>query len=151
MNLYVETYLLSNVYKWTTLIQTTKFKYNPIDNYDGEETETLTITKTGSDTNTGNAKIGEQTTQYQTAPYNVPPVNTDNTLQGAQENTSSSTTTYDTTDKHVKEFKRHGNMGTTSTQSMIREEREVGNYNIAKMLAHDIANSISISVYGCGD
>ena len=140
-------YLLSNLYKWTTLIKSTKFDYNPIDNYDGEEEEKITITHTGTDSDAYHDTIGKKETTQTRAPYNTSPLPVGGMEEGQQENDGNKTTTYDTTDTHVRELKKHGNMGVTSTQTMISQEREIANINIAHMIAQEIANTIAYSVY----
>lgn len=179
----ISTYLLSAYYTWNTIIKSTEFEYNPIDNYNGKETETITITRQGQDTNNITQNLGERNDTASgtentngtnsgknnniesVAPYNTSVVDRSanngtslNTIQntvdsssnqkiGAQSNQIDSVLHRDTTDTHTRIFERAGNMGTTTTQSMIREEREIANINVVRQIAHEIANLISYGVY----
>lgn len=45
------------------------------------------------------------------------------------------------------EITRQGNIGTKTTQSMIQEEREVANFDLASIICKDIVKKICIAVY----
>lgn len=44
-------------------------------------------------------------------------------------------------------LKRYGNIGVTTTTKLLNEFREYVNFNLGKIIAHDIANSISEYIY----
>lgn len=57
------------------------------------------------------------------------------------------TETRDLTDTERTIYDRHGNIGTTTTTKLLNEFREFINFDIVEIIAHDIVNSISESVY----
>ena len=99
------------------LYETTLFQYNPIENYDMEEkgkdkrTPDLTDETTYGGTNT-----------YSETGYDVP-----RTLYDKGKNTAGGkdTTTKKGTETNDHELRRHGNIGTMTTQQMIEMERKI--------------------------
>lgn len=240
----VKSVILSNKYRFTTLMNTLDLEYNPIRNYDMEENETINVsdevnnensqvvnygaqtenvtetiggeTETnihniGTETTTLNETIGTQenttSTNYgsqsnssetsdSTVPFNETDytntnkkietsqvgAHTDNTTQNIGEQQNSKTETKDgktdtdtrtskdrtnttQTDRSVytdttenstsgtsssdtsRKLTRSGNIGVTTTQQMIRAEREVAEFNFSEVIAKLVANSITIGVW----
>ena len=95
--------------RFNQLYKTTLFKYNPIENYNMEES--------GTDTREGNA---ETLSKYLETPQN----GVDDLLKGKYlTNANHGTDKTTGTDKHT--FTRHGNIGVTTTQQMIEQERKI--------------------------
>lgn len=95
--------------RYVKLYKTTQFKYNPIENYNMEEKGT---DKRGATSETLN--------KYSETP--------DGKLEGLTEgkyltNATQGTDKTATTEEHV--FTRHGNIGVTTTQQMIEQERKI--------------------------
>lgn len=91
------------------LYKTTLFKYNPIENYNMEEK--------GKDKRTAN---GESLSKFSETPQG--PI--DNLIEGKYlTNASHGTDQTNGEDNH--EFHRHGNIGVTSTQQLIQQERDI--------------------------
>ena len=91
------------------LYKTTLFKYNPIENYNMEEK--------GTDTRAGSS---ETLSKYSDTPQGG--------LEGLKDgkyltNASQGEDKTEGTEKH--EFSRHGNIGVTTTQQMIEQERNI--------------------------
>lgn len=189
---------ITNAYKYKTLMNTMNFIYNPIENYNMDETltvnfskgsETTTVTHEGQDiasnigTNTLHSKGGttmssgshdtlNSSTTTQIAPYNeslgestyttnkvtvsgTPSTTTEGSTDSETTNTetlnSSVSNTYDssiTTDAGIRnditfhELKRNGNIGVTTTQQMIEQERNIADFDILKIYFNDIENLI---------
>ena len=115
---------------WDKLWETTQFDYNPIWNKDGmiKETETrnLAATLDGSDTD-------------QRSAYNA------STFQ----NQEKTIIDHDSTDTGTitREREEHGNIGVTTTQQMIKEEREVDQFNMYDYIVRSFKERFCLVVY----
>lgn len=172
--LYIRSILMLNKYKYDTLYATIHLDYNPIWNVDGEEERVVTSspkTSTTSPQTTTNVygdtlKEFEKAThttneKFSSYPYdsNVKTAknetdftdngytdieteteHTDTTTQGEFTVTESEHTT---TDK----LKRHGNIGVTSTQHLINEERNVADFRFWEVVLRDVVSEITIPFY----
>ena len=112
---------------YVELYKTTKYEYNPIENYNMEE---------GSDDVT-NSKAQSLTKESDTPQNSID--NLDKYLTRANKNEGES----DNTTKHT--GYRHGNIGVTSTQQLITQEREII-VNI-DMLIIDELETLFLGVY----
>lgn len=132
------------IYRWEKLWNTLNYEYNPIENYSMTEnsTDTRESTSNNTDTTTDSRTNKETTTIENTS-------NVDNTIYGfnstesvgsdgsagtsngtsttSSENGGGTTQTGNTTlsDKNEHTLKRSGNIGVTTTQEMITQEREL--------------------------
>lgn len=152
----LQAYLMEWDYELKTLYETTKFKYNPIFNYEGTEKETTTRTpnliyQQDSTTDIG-ATGGSNNTTNSVAPYNSSQfVNQEKNASGyttdAQKNVVSGKNTETGQEVIVRESERGGNMGTTSTQSMIVQEREVAEFDFYNHLFKKIVDTMTINIW----
>lgn len=133
-------FIISNRDYFKALFDTTQYEYNPIENYDQTEKETITdvnnqTNKTNygqlSETNKfGNAK---NITTNGTAPYDeLMYQNYSNAVTNSEKEDDtftrdSRTDSNEQNEKNTRnrEFRRHGNIGITTTQQMIIEQRNV--------------------------
>lgn len=115
---------------WDHLFETTQYEYNPIWNKDGvyKETETRDL-KSKAD-----AEALNQVTGY----------NSD-TMRDAEKTTSKGNG--EDTGTITREREEHGNIGVTTTQQMIREEREVADYSLYQLIIDDFKMRFCIMVY----
>lgn len=115
---------------WQQLQDTTEYQYNPIWNKDGtySETETRDLKGTGDVTTTGKVSA-----------YNV------NTFQNAEQSIVDADTTDTGTIKKVR--RESGNIGVTTTQQMIKEQREVVEFNIITYITESFKHRFCIMVY----
>lgn len=152
--------------KWTKLYKTTVLEYNPIWNVDGTETTTTDAqhTKT-TDTEHANTFItstdlGERTTtrDRKEYPYDSDtgkPTESETVTEAPSTDTRTDTnpervTDHDTnTDKFIVTHERHGNIGVTMTQDMIKREREVSNFLLYEVVLPDVVNFLTIPIYCC--
>ena len=155
---------------WTKLYESTQFVYNPIWNKDGkiveefDETRGLktTQTRTGSSdtdsssemSNTGNSTSERSVAAFnETAYHKVEKNVTDDTVsqevaQGTHSNTSDKLTGNDTeTIKHKNTRTETGNIGVTTTQAMIKEEREVDQFVLEDYIIADFKRRFCLLVY----
>jgi len=177
---------------WQHLYDTTMYEYDPIQNYNRTETETIngegnrvhsgtdSTTTGGTDTTThGGQNSHNQTTtntgdnRHSIAGFDsVPTANSDGlvlndtddahsteiingsdtfgkteTLQhGRTEQMVHGEQIADTTET-TRETHTSGNIGVTTTQKMIREEREIAEFNIYDRMIRDFINRFCIEVY----
>lgn len=135
---------------WDHLIETTKYDYDPIKNWDRDEhtvdTETLNTTKT---TDMTNQRDGDSTDTLDVAGFDS------STLVPREKSTIDSSNT--TTDKgtikdtgtvtHDITHKASGNVGTLTTQAMIKEEREIAEFDIISIMVSDFKERFCLLIY----
>lgn len=165
-----------NIRNWNKLYETLKFEYNPIHNYDGDESETITITDKGTVDSTGTNKTTDSislisTDQDENNTFSNDKVfgfNSPNT-QGVDNNSSNSSTTNrtssssdtsttsdnnntnksttDMTHTEQRTLTKGGNLGVTSTQSMIVQERDLWLWNYFEQIFSDIDKTLTLLIY----
>lgn len=131
---------------WTKLYESTQFEYNPIWNKDGTITETRELDKT--DTETRNlASSADTTTTGKVAGYNSNTLQTQDQAEAHGTGTDTGTVT-DVTD-HNETITRTetGNIGVTTTQQMIREERDIDQFDIYKYIVQSFKSMYCLGVY----
>lgn len=156
---------IKNHYKWKTLWETMFFDYDPIANVDGTETTTtvygqhVTSNDIGqrSETTNNGARVSNGTEAGNTFPYNDP-----NVKKQTAENTFSNTTAATTDSKTIKPatdtttsnehtdvvtHERKGNIGITSTQSLIGQQREIALFDFYAGVLADIVDACTIPVF----
>ena len=114
----IQLWSIASQYSWKTLAKTMFFDYNPIWNKDG----TITEDTTGSGNN-----------ENKVAAYN-------SSAYEPRERSSASS------NGHLKRVEQ-GNIGVTSTQQLIREERDVAEFNIYDAISSDFKNRFCVLVY----
>ena len=113
---------VSSQYAWKTMAKTTMFEYNPIWNKDGVITENETI---GSD-----SEAVDKVSAYDSENF---------TNRNKSEGTVDSERSYTRTEQ--------GNIGVTTTQQMIKEERDVASFNLYSEISKDFRNRFCVMVY----
>ena len=193
---------ISEIYKekWKALYKTTIMSYNPIENYNMTENETVnsdiannessTFKSTNNNTSTNTSK-GSQTdnntventssADLQTYGFNSSSAvdkdknssteNIKNNTTSTNETTSSitdnntlnnestssitgnntlnneNTTTLSASNDTTRELKRSGNIGVTTTQQMLQQERELWDWNYYNTVFKDIDNLLTLMIY----
>lgn len=127
-----------NAWKWEKLYETMNFVYNPIWNKDGTITETVQAADEGAGTNTGSV-----TTENQVSGYNV------NSYSPESKNVTSPDTawTENRSRGETRTRQEQGNIGLTSTQELIRQEREVSDFSIYDVITEDFKKEFCLLVY----
>lgn len=123
---------------WSKFAETLILQYNPIHNYDRTETETISRTGTGTQqiTNTGNDE--NQVSAFNASTYQPERkvvYNSGNSSETEAENSESRTT-------HIS-----GNIGVTTTQEMIKAQREIIDATIQQYIVDDFKHKFCILVY----
>lgn len=155
---------------WTRLEETLHFEYNPIHNYDRTEThtdlETRDLMGTNDRTYSSSQKRDNTTdvTQDETGTLSKAAYDSGAMVdaEGTQDNrvstqtddesvTRSDTDNTDSTDTGTvnHDFNMHaeGNIGVTTTQQMIEQEREIRKFNIYDYIVNEFKTRFCILVY----
>lgn len=124
------------------LLATTQFEYNPINNYDRKSAiirQRTASSTTGSESNRKSENIGAQTS------FNSDSFKNTDKSNGSDESTDSATSNGNE-DEQVVEITA-GNIGVTSTQELIEQERKVARFNIYDVITEDFKNRFCIEIY----
>ena len=150
--------------KWKKLYETTVLEYNPIWNVDGTETTTtaaqhsLTTDKTHANTVITRTELGRRSTtrEKKEFPYDSDtgkPTESETVTEDPATDTRTDTnpetvSDHETnTDQYTVTHERHGNIGVTMTQDLIRKEREVSEFLLYEVVLPDVANFLTIPIY----
>lgn len=156
----IQSTLFLNKYKYDGLFATTKLTYNPIWNVEGTETTTTTH----GATETSNIYADKETTNEQgeritnekdsTYPYDTLEKTSKEEKDVKTESVTDTTTEKGRTDKTTTGeyvdttiLERKGNIGVTSTQNLIGQEREIVNFVFWDIVLSDIVKEITIPFY----
>lgn len=142
MKLAIGVFCSKNALRWKKLYETTQFDYNPIWNKDGtiSETETRALTNSAETDTTGNGSNLHQVAGF----------NTDETATDYTDTTGSTghMTGSGAEDENITRSRTEsGNIGVTTTQQMIKEEREIWDFNIIDIIVRDFKKRFCILVY----
>ena len=139
---------------WSKLMDTVNLEYNPIYNKDGyyEETETRDLANTNRITDRISGSVTDEGSNTNSVSafnandfQNREKDTIENERREEAENTSVSNGT-DTGDI-TRERHEYGNIGVTTTQQMIKEEREVVQFNIVNYIIEDFKQRFCVLVY----
>lgn len=155
---------------WAKLFATENFDYNPIWNVDGTVTETETIDRDRTNDINRSSSSGEtardvtsddtdQTTTDSVTGYNSTSWqdHTKSVVDSDRDITTDSTRNISGTDnvdeaenedvERNLETRRTGNIGVTTTQQMIREERDVALFNTIEFITNSFKKRFCVMVY----
>lgn len=140
-------------YEWNKLLNTMNVEYNPIDNYDKTETRTLQSTGQGQsadggqDTTSATGSVTDKVNAY----------NGNNTQsmadKGQTVNSNSGTMNYGKTNSETftkndqETIRARGNIGVTTTQQMLEQERNIAKFNIYDIITEEFKMRFCILVY----
>lgn len=134
----------SQVDVWAHLVETTHYEYNPIENYDRHEESTDTTTHGGTDTATSTRTDG-----HWIAGFNSTASGTNDGLvkQTRDESGITGSNTYGATEDREHTLHIHGNIGVTSSQDMIKQEREIAMFNPYDLISDEFKFRFCVLVY----
>ncbi len=154
-----------NKNKYIKLVNTEIVTYNPIENYSMTESETgnrtpnLTRTSQGTanqnDTNSvvnssTNSSIDSNTSFDSTTFYNNAKneITDNSTVTGENTSTNTSNVTINETgtEQTEREMTRKGNIGVTTTQQMLEQERTVADFSTVKVFFEDVAKLLFFDI-----
>lgn len=154
MKTFIEVWSKKQLPVWSKLMDTVNLEYNPIYNKDGyyEETESRDLENSNSTTDTLSATVTDsgsnlnQVSAFNSSAFENREKDTiANTRTESQTNTGTSSGT--DTGEITRERHEYGNIGVTTTQQMIKEEREVVQFNIVNYIIEDFKQRFCILVY----
>lgn len=139
---------------WSKLYATTKLTYDPIENYDRKSEYTDTTSRTldrrgaGTDTRT---QTGSNESEDKVSADNASTYQPDSLTTGSDSTEMSGASTQTLSDQEDTAFthteRTHGNIGVTTTQQMIEEERRVVEFDIYAYIAADFKADFCLLVY----
>lgn len=139
---------------WEHLYETTQYEYNPIWNKDGHflETETRDLEAVTDGTQTRNlAGTNDMTISSNTAAYNSGTLQPEDQSITDQDTTDTGTLDVDQTVTDAgtitRERTEQGNIGLTSTQQLITEERSIADFSLYKIIIEEFKRRFCIMVY----
>lgn len=135
---------------WCELYKTLLYKYNPIWNKDGSYTDERTLSREDTGTaasqgsNSVHGDLKNNVTGYDTNSYSP------NTQQ-VTDNSGSFNQSGNTSDNRAESEKtvhtEAGNIGVTTTQQMIKEQREIVEFNLYEYITRAFKNKFCVMVY----
>lgn len=120
---------------WTRLEATLHYDYDPISNYDRREE--WEDESSGSTSGTTSGQIERRTAGYNSAESNVP--ESSDTTGG---NVSSSAS-----GKNKRTGRSYGNIGVTTTQQMIEQERRISEFDIDHIIINEFMKAFCLLIY----
>lgn len=158
----IDAWSARRLYAWTKLYATTQFEYNPIWNKDGiiteteeralkeDATETRNLTsKSASDSKASTHDHGD-TYGYNSSnksPTDDRTGNSSATVSGTGTDTGTVGNDRAETENITRTREEHGNIGVTTTQAMIKEERQISDFDIYAYIIGDFKNRFCLMVY----
>jgi hypothetical protein len=115
---------------WQKLYDTTQLEYNPLWNVDA----TITEDNSGDNENTGNADNTESKKGFNDGNW------ADHTKNAANNKNNGKWS-------EKRSIRRTGNIGVTSSQQLVREQRDVALFNIYKTIADSFKKRFCLMVY----
>ena len=154
MKLAITTWSIANQYTWQKLYDTMVVEYNPIWNVDADITETLTgnenrdIDRTGSGSNNETINITD-TEAVKGFNSNTWAESHKNTKEGTDNTALSSKEVVndDVARTETRTQRRTGNIGVTTTQQMLEQERAIAEFNMISYIAQSFKQRFCLLIY----
>lgn len=134
------------MYAWTKLLATTQLEYNPIWNKDGTYEETRSLDRSDKQTRDLHSYGNNEST------HSVYGYNSGSAEPADKDVSKGDTSDVGTLDGKGREDekitrKEYGNIGVTTTQHMIQEERDIADFDIYSYIIHDFKYRFCVLVY----
>lgn len=139
-----------NFHKWCELYSTMLYKYNPIWNKDGSYTDERQLSRndTGSANSSGTSNVSgdlrHNVTGYDTNAYSP---NTQEVTDNSSGYSSAGSTADNRAETEKTVHTEQGNIGVTTTQQMIIEQRNVVEFNLYDYITQDFKRNFCVMVY----
>lgn len=131
---------------WNHFLETTQYEYNPIENYDRREEET-TKTESSGQLNSSTNRTGSDTDTEGVSAFNASGM-TDHTKSTTTYGSGSSGQDESSNEEEIaRELYIHGNIGVTSAQDMIKQEREIADFDIIDIIVDEYKKKFCIVIY----
>jgi hypothetical protein len=151
----IATWSNEELFKWNKIQKLAELEYNPIENYDRMETETINDSKDTTAENTtvaNSADAGKNKTTNSVTGYNTNDPVTDTVTDFESENKNSGISTGKGSTKEtgniIRNNRTHGNIGVTAPYQMILGDLSVyDSINLYKIIPVDFKLRFCIAVY----
>lgn len=138
---------------WEELEKTLHYEYNPIENYDRrEDWSDDSVSEASGNSNTTSNITTNHTTTNKIAAFNAPADDqlrtrdtTNNIASDKSISSGDSTTNTSAGSNHTGRI--HGNIGVTTTQAMIKEQRDVVQFSVIEYIVNDFKHDFCLLVY----
>lgn len=140
----------SRLHVWQELADTMDYEYNPIWNKDVHDEEYIKNTRDESRTYTdqaSNSSSGTTTNQGVAFNSNTFADREKDISSGSMSSTDNSTTRDAGYNDQTREFTSQGNQGVTSTQQLIKEQREVSEFSLYAIIITEFKTHFCLLVY----
>ena len=154
MKLAITTWSIANQYTWQKLYDTMVVDYNPIWNVDANVTDTLTgseqrdIDRTGSGSNNETINLTDTdavkgfNSDTWAENHKTDHSGTDNTALSSNEVIND-----DVSRTETRTQRRTGNIGVTTTQQMLEQERAIAEFNMISYIAQSFKQRFCLLIY----
>lgn len=152
---------------WEHLWSTTQYDYNPIENYDRYEEWNDDVKETGNNDNnetrhgTGNAESSQNgNVLNKVAGFNNTSTTENDLVSESSSETSTSSNNNASTNEEISRNMTeqkdsqsnhkgytHGNIGVTTTQQMITQERQIADFDLYQLIIDEFKNTFCLGVY----
>lgn len=152
---------------WEKLAATLKFEYDPISNYDRREEWTDEGTEardeqssgrsngssSGSSSSSGSAESSSLTAGFNSAASNVPDKQQESSEESGTESSEESSvesngeTQSSASRTATRRGRAYGNIGVTTTQQMIEEERRISEFDIDHVIIQEFKKTFCLLIY----
>lgn len=138
-------------YEWNKLAKTLNLEYDPIANYDRKEERTLntegkgTSDNSGSDVSQTSGQGTEKVNGFNASLNMVNRARNDTTNNGSITYGKKTAETFEKEDKEI--IRAYGNIGVTTTQQMMQQERDIAKFNLYDIIAEEFKLRFCILVY----
>lgn len=154
----IENFFHTNAWRYSELWKTTQYDYEPLVNYDLEITETResknningnrSVNSSGNISEQGNSENEKTVSAYNSNGYSP---DEKNTIKQTNSNSSrsSGTETEKRNEDGNETITRHekGDNSARSTQYMIKEQRDVVDFNFYKLVADEFEDELTLPIY----
>ena len=128
--------------EWVKMYETTILEYNPIENYDMKE-EWTDHKNANGDSSHQNTASDETTNKVHGFEENAIVTANVNTSRGTDRITNS----YSGTEQATHSARRHGNLGVTTSQKMVADERLIVQFNMVDYITKEFQKEFCVMVY----
>lgn len=142
MKLAITTWSLANQYTWQKLYDTMVVEYNPIWNVDASVTDILSGSENRDISRAGSADL--------TDTESVKGFNSDTWAEShknVQDASDSETVDDDLIRSETRTQTRTGNIGVTTTQQMLEQERKIAEFNMISYIAQSFKQRFCLLIY----
>lgn len=150
LKIMIRTWSRINQKSWADLYGTLLYKYNPIWNKDGSYTDERVLNRADSGSaatngsNSVNGDIRENVTGYDTNSYSP---NTQQVTNNSGSFSQSGSTKDNRDERETIKHTEGGNIGVTSTQELIKQQRETVEFNIYDYITQQFKRRFCVMVY----